>query len=354
MTITAPSSVTRARAGAPGRARWALPHTLAVVGVLALFWGAWTMIAWLLDGPYSITQYQDPDSASFTAARVIETALVLTGIGLGGWLVRQCLRERRLVFDAKLSLASLTLLWMDPLSNFAQPIFMQSSNWTNLNAWCGHMPLVVNPECGRMPEPILFLSFAYPFGWLAMLLLMNAGMRAARNRWPDLSTGRLVAGTFAAGVVVDIILEAPMVGLRLWNYTGAGPGWMSIFGAHHRFPIVEVIAGALIFATLALIRFNKDDQGRTIVERGLEHMPSRRRTLVSLLALTGVTNTLLAIATVAVVVTGPYADPYPKLPAHLVNGLCDAPGFEGKTRYGPCPGSPGYHAPIRTLPGERP
>ena len=353
MTSTLPP-VTRSAVIPARRPRWSLPHWLAIFGAVCLVWGGWTMIAWLADGPFTITQWQDPDSGSWIAARVLEGALALTGIGFTVHLGRQCWRQRSLVFDAKLSLASLTLLWMDPLSNFAQPIFMQSSNWTNVNAWCGHMPLVVNPDCGRMPEPILFLALAYPFGWLAMVMIMNAGMRAARRRWPDLSTAKLVAGTVVAGAVVDIALEAPMVGFRLWNYTGAGPGWLSIFGRNHRFPLAEVVAGAMIFATLALIRFMKDDQGRTVVERGLDHLPPRRRTLLSLLALTGVTNLLLAIATVMVVVTGPYADPYPKMPDHLVNGLCDAPGWEGRTRYGPCPGSPGYRAPIRTLPGDRP
>lgn len=352
MTTTVRASAVSPPAG-PRARRWPLPYWLALVAVVALVWGGWTMIAWLADGPFTITQYRDTHSVSWIAAWVLQVALIGTGLGLGGWVVRQCLRERRLTFDAKLCLASLSLLWMDPLSNFAQPIFMQSSNWVNLNAWCGHMPLVVNPDCGRMPEPILFLALAYPFGWLAMVMIMNAGMRAVRARRPDLSTAALVGGTFLAGALVDVALEAPMVGFRLWNYTGAGPAWLSIFGGGHRFPVLEVAAGSLIFATLALIRFYKDDTGRTVVERGLESLSPRRQTVVSLLALTGLTNLLLGVGTVLVVITGPYADPYPKLPAHLVNGLCDAPGFSG-TRYGPCPGSPGYRAPIRTLPGDRP
>jgi hypothetical protein len=44
--------------------------------------------------------------------------------------------------------------------------------------------------------------------------------------------------------------------------------------------------------------------------------------------------------------SGPYSPKWEKMPAYVVNGVCDAPGFRG-TRYGPCPGSPGYRMPMR-------
>jgi hypothetical protein len=51
---------------------------------------------------------------------------------------------------------------------------------------------------------------------------------------------------------------------------------------------------------------------------------------------------------------GVYADPPRRaLPAHIVQGTCDRDGFEN-TRYGPCPGSPGFRAPIRQMEGDNP
>ena len=47
------------------------------------------------------------------------------------------------------------------------------------------------------------------------------------------------------------------------------------------------------------------------------------------------------------------AAPFPaEFPRHLVNGLCDVGDTTG-TRYGPCPGSPGFKVPL-TLPGPAP
>jgi hypothetical protein len=53
-----------------------------------------------------------------------------------------------------------------------------------------------------------------------------------------------------------------------------------------------------------------------------------------------------------VIATGPYEEPWPKLPRDLVGNICDAPGITG-TAYGPCPGSPGFRMPGRTTSDAR-
>ena len=57
----------------------------------------------------------------------------------------------------------------------------------------------------------------------------------------------------------------------------------------------------------------------------------------------------------APVILSPYVTFKGKLPAYIINGVCDAPGVHG-TRYGACPGSPGFRMPGRTthLPGRSP
>jgi hypothetical protein len=106
---------------------------------------------------------------------------------------------------------------------------------------------------------------------------------------------------------------------------------------------------AFVLTVVAAVRFFKDDTGRTVVERGLEHARPRTQAAVSVLALTGMLGTAFGIAVIGEVAVGPYASPYKALPKHLLNGLCDAPGTTG-TSYGPCLGSPGYRAPLRRLP----
>jgi hypothetical protein len=121
-----------------------------------------------------------------------------------------------------------------------------------------------------------------------------------------------------------------------------------------KFPLVEIVVAGLVFGLLAALRFFRDDRGRTVLERGAAHIQPRLRAPATVLALVAVTNTAFFAAGVVEMAVGLYAAPYKKMPAHLVNGLCDAPGVTG-TRYGACPGSPGYRIPLRgDLEGRRP
>src|SRR5207244_1738336 len=114
----------------------------------------------------------------------------------------------------------------------------------------------------------------------------------------------------------------------------------------------ELVAGAILLFGLAAVRYARDDAGRTIVERGLEQTPPRRARLIAALALCGFLQLLLLFDAAVVNITGLYASPYPRLPDHLVNGLCDTPA-SSSTRYGPCPGSPDFRMPVRSLAGQR-
>lgn len=334
------------------RKTWGPAHYLAVFGVICLLWGGWTIVSWLEDGPAQVTQFRDRDSASWYAARAYEAALVAMGLAVATIVVRRCIRERRLTFDAKLCVAGLAAMWTDPTANFVQPLFMYSSNFLNLATWCSHIPLVVNPDCGRMPQPVLFNAMIYMFGLLAFAMIINAGMRAVRRRRPDISTAKLLGLTMLAGMLVDVALEVPMYRLRLAAYPGA-PDELSLFATEGmKYPLIESVWAGVIVMGIAAMRFFRDDVGRTVVERGLERSSPRRRGGVSLLALIGFVHVLCFAGNGGTAALGFFSDPYHRMPAYIVNDMCDAPGIQG-TRYGQCP-QQGYRLPVRTLPGPPP
>jgi hypothetical protein len=266
-------------------------------------------------------------------------------------LVRQCRRQRQLSLDAMIAIAGLTSYWLDSAINFFQPIWFYSSNWTNVASWTGHMPFVVNPVAGRLPTPIIFISTVYTFGLLLAAKAANALMGYLRSRWPAISTARLVMAAMACGLVADALIESPMYYLHLFGYPGA-PSWMSLTGGGStKYPFAELIVAAIgPFTVLAYVRFNKDDSGMTILERGWSGSTRRRRWL-SLLATIGLLNLIVFCSDAALSLTGPYADArsYQNYPAHLVNGACGA-----GTSYGACPGQPGYRMPVRHLPFASP
>ena len=343
----------------PGRWSWA--HYLALIGVPILFWNAWTVIAWLADGPRQVTEFREADSWNFAFVKVLEVSMVIVSVAMLIYVVRGCLRQRRFfTFDVKFCLAGMTIFWSDLGANVFIPTFVISSNFFNFNGPCGHMPLVVNPDCGRAPDPIPFLMLMCSFGLLALAIAFEKGVRWARARWPSLSNRQLLLLIVLTALVFDLVLEAGLfVPLHVWTYPA--PGWMSIptlGDGSTRFPFIQAIIGALFFGLLAALRVFRDDQGRTLVDRGLGGHSPRRATAISLLATYAVFQLLAwGVGNVPLMMYGPYepVDAWERMPRYLVNDVCDAPrGVEG-TRYGPCPGSPGWRIPTRhSLPGSSP
>lgn len=330
---------------APERRSWPAAYFLAAFGVVFLFFEAWTISAWLAEGPAAVTQFQDTSSTDWWAARVYETLAVLFALGMLIHLWRQYRRERRITWDMKFVAAGALLYWVDPFANWMQPIFFYSSNWVNVTNWCGNAPFVVNPDCGRLPEPVLFLLPLYSFGFLGFVMALNALMRKARDRWPTMSARQLVALTFVGGMVIDVLLEGPIILFRLWVY----PGWPLSFtgtGANlHRFPFFELIIASILWTGLASLRFFKDDRGRNITERGTERLRPRVAGSVTFLAIFGAANLLAITSNSILIAHGPFMNEYPNMPDWNRNDMCDSGTYTG-TDYGPCPGTPGYEIPI--------
>lgn len=335
-----PQGVTRPRRS------WSLPHYLALVGVPVLVWNAWTVIAWLIAGPHEITRYRPPGHpVDWYAARVFEGLAIAVGTTLAVYVYRGCRRARMwLTFDVLFCLAAATQFWGDAGVNFMAPTITISSEWVNVNATCGHMPLVVNPDCGRTPDPLLFLFLLETFVPLGCAIIFGRLVNRVRGRRPHTTTAQLVAMVIAAGFGLALLEPLVIIPLHLWNYPGAKPA-ISI-GSGFRYPLFEIACFGLWFGVLASVRIFRDDRGHTVVERGLDHHRPATRKLVTWLALYTIFQIAIwGFASMPYWVLGVDQKPWPREPIQLVNGMCDAPGVSG-TRYGPCPGSPGFRMPV--------
>ena len=326
--------------------RLRLAHWLAALGIPILFWELWTVTAWLADGPHQITEYRNGRTVDWYAARVFEGLMILVAIAVLIEVIRGCRREHRiLTFDVMFCMCGATLFWADAGANFFQPVFTNSSNWVNLNNTCGHMPFVVNPDCGRVPDPLLFLLPMEIFGILGATMLLGAVVRRARRRWPRMTTPQVLGVLLLSGMALAAF-EPLAIALNLWSYGGA-PLALPV-GKGMTYPLFpELIGFGAWFAMVASVRIFRNDRGERFVERGLEHHSPRVRKAITLLAL--YTFLQLAIwgpATAPLFPLGIYAKQWPKMPAHVANGLCDMPGLEG-TAYGPCPGTAKYRMPGR-------
>ena len=352
-TLTRHVRLEQAPAGT-GR-RWSWSQYLAIIAIPIAVVQIWTLTAWLLDRPHQITEFREHGTLNWWACRFYEgLGLVLVAIVVP-WVLRQCIRQRRLTFDAHFLLAGATIFWGDAAVNFFVPTFLYSSNFVNLNNPLGHMPFMVNPDMGRLPDPLLFSVPLETAGLLVAAIAMGALAKWFRQRYPGISTPKLIGLLVVVALAVEVLVELPIIAMGLWTYTS--PPLMSVgLGGGHRYPFPALIAGTCFFMVPALLRLFKDDRGRTLIERGMDHYHPAKRGAVTFLALYATLQILVwGPATVPVLLYGPYQEEWPEYEEYLVNDVCDAPGIAG-TRYGPCPGSPGFRMPGRTsdLVGEAP
>jgi hypothetical protein len=331
--------------------RWRWQHYLTVVAVAFLVWEAWTLIAWLADGPEAITQYRDADSTAYTIAKGWEIFFGGLVVVLGAWVIRGCVRQRRLTFDAQLCIAGLLAYWLDALYNFWVPTVMYSSNFINVGSWCDSTPFVLNKSCGSVPEPLLILGSIYVVGFLLAAIVGGWIMRALEARRPNWSLGRRLAVLTVFAGLCGAVIDGAAHKLNLWNSFVSTT--FTLWEPEHRYPLAMFISALLFFGGPTLVRHFKDEQGRTVFEQGLDHLKPRARRTLSFLSLVGFVQLLVFV--VCVVVVGPmglYAKDSSRYPDHIINGTCDIEDVQG-TAYGPCPGTPGFKAPFRHLPNDQ-
>lgn len=322
---------------------WGPAHFLAMAAVPLLAYQIWTWVAWLASGPYQVTAYRDTSSFSWYAAHTLEIVMGIVVVALVIYLVRQCRQQRRLTFDAMMFIGLVCTLFWDTITNAIEPLWLYSTNWVNLNDWWGSAPFIVRPAAGEGPNPILVLGLLYALGTLEAMMLSTT-MRRARNRWPGITTARLLAFTFVPAALVGAVLSMTMIVPHLW----AGPG----FGAqlidtdNYRYSLFEFLYIGAWSTTLGSLRFFVNERGERLTERGLSHLPARRRTAVSLLATIGACNLSVILWSIPVLFSGFHSHEYPDYPPSLTNVICDTPGHQG-SEYGPCPGSPDFKIPLR-------
>ena len=346
MTLAKTPSLTDVRAIAPPKRRWSWAHYLALIGAPILFLNVWTVSAWLADGPRQITAYRDHNDPSWYAARFYEGVMILVALAVIIYLIRGCVRERQfLTWDVMFCLCGATMFWADAADNFFQPVLLYSSQWINLTNPCGHMPFVVNPHCGAVPDAFLFNWLAETFALLGAVVVVMAGLDRLRLRKPHLSTAQLFGVVCLIGVLVDLLLEVPIIALGLWTYTAS----VGIPFAHYaKYALVELIEGGLFVAFLIWLRYYKNDRGETLAERGLGHLRPGPKKALTLLAMYGFVQLVTWVpGGLPMQAASFYQRPWPKdIPTHLLNGICDLGNVTG-TNYGPCPASAGFRMPGR-------
>jgi len=264
-------------------------------------------------------------------------AWILQGLFTAGalaavaFVIRTCVKQRRLSLEAKIMLAWWAVIWMDPSANFFRPQYFFNSYYVNLGSWAGHIPGWVSREGGNLPFPFM-IDFA---SYTASVLATVAGahlMRKVRSRRPEMGTVGLVLVAWAFLSLVVFCVEDLLIraGWLVWNGIPGVTLW-----SHSRMaiPMTEVLVWGATQTAMATLFFLKDDRGQVVVERGLDRVRASgwRRTAVSALAVIGFATAAQAAYGIISAPLGFYVGRQADIPSYLRNGACG----EG-TRY-KCP-----------------
>jgi len=314
----------------------------AAAGALLLAFELFVLARWVTGSDLTTTP-SGPDTissgtqAAFTAIQVGVT--VATVLCLYFWVVRPWRREGRLTTDGMLAISGGMLFFWDMCMNYTSVTLLYNSNFVNLGAWAnGAWPGWTSPNGNLLPEPLFVCIPGYTclvFGQVVFILWV---LRKVKARRPSLGVPGTLAVIVAGLFVLDTIIEIALLRTGIYAYPGAIRAITLFAGETYQMPLSEsFFFGGLGLGAVAALSHFRDDKGRTIVERGIDHLQvsARRRQLVRFCAVFGAVHVaFFVLYMVPNQWLATHAGPFPEgYKSYMVNGMC-ASGADGKT----CPG----------------
>lgn len=257
------------------------------------------------------------------------------------FVVRPWRRAGHLTLDGKFMIA-LTLMWFpqDTFCNYMQTYFLYNSVLVNRGSWNPQLPGWISPHANHLPDPMLLFGFGYVvFMFPACILFGCWVLRKWQARRPATGKVGLFFVCAAAMIVADFVLELPFLRFQLYAFPG-GIQSLSIWGGKtYQFPLNELVGWGLVMTTITLVRFHRDDRGRTVVERGIDQVTAspKVKQLISLGAIIAVVQLTFLVFNIGTAFFSANADEFPKgYKSWMLNGICG----EGTGYPCPAPGVP--------------
>jgi hypothetical protein len=338
---------------------------LAAIGVFALLMEAWIIGRWVTGPNFKETPIGPSEVPTYMKVGLTG----LTIIGLVAWavciwyfLINPWRKERRITVDGMFSITFVLIYWLDPFGDWIVPQFTYNSWLWNRGSWLEESGSLM-PNAGNIPEPVFLTGPLYLWCIFGVVVGANILMRKAKARWPQLGTFGMVTGTVLCFIVWDLFWELTFIRIGYWTYPTT-PSWLTVFGGSwYRIHLTEPICWGTTWAAFALLRYYKDDKGRTIAERGIDQVrtTARNKSFLRFAAIYGTCNVFFLlfyiIPTNAIAIHG---DSWPKdtlKRSYFTNYLCgDGTDYACPSQGAPIPRPKSAHLnPAGTLvPGEVP
>jgi hypothetical protein len=238
----------------PRRARpvlWWAAIGIAAVALQAYIYTRWIMSADFRSvptGPDSVPQWEK------VAAWIEQGAFTVAAVGVVVWVVRGCIKQRRMTFDAKLLLGTMALTWLDPIGNMVRVSFFMNSYYVNRGSWTPFIPGWISPNAAHLPDPLL-VEFT---GYMALPLVAVLGctlLRAVRGRWPAMGNVGLVMIAWVFMMLTVVLIHQLLVERSGWAVWTAPREELTAFaGTRWQLPLVpDVMFWGGVFTALTFL-----------------------------------------------------------------------------------------------------
>ena len=288
-------------------------------GALLLFqiyvWTRW------VTGPYFVRVPAGPtDPPTYMKVMLlVNCAFMVVGFPAAVWwfLIRPWLRERRVTLDGMLFVSCALFFFQDPLLNYSNTWCTYNMWLWNRGSWTSNIPSWISPESPghQVGEPLPINMPGY--GLVLVTLMVGCfAMKKIKQRWPDISNFRLVLATYVFCFFFDFVMEGLiLLPIGLFVYPGAIQAVSFNAGTYYQWPVYEGLMWGAVMTALCCLRFFTDDRGRTVVERGLDHVRGGvfRQQLVRFLAIfAACSGAFFFFYNVPAQWFGLHADPWPE------------------------------------------
>lgn len=315
--------------------------TLAAIAGVFIPYQVWSYASWFSDGIYSFT----PDAGQVRPWIIPVSEVFLTIITIVAivWIGFDAIRKRSWTLDLMMLIGLFLTLFFDTNINFIYPQFFYSSHWTNINQWWGNVPFALNPAGSKMVLPVIFVVGGYIGLAYWCSVLASRFLVWFRERRPQASLRTMSAVLFFVLSVPAIPAVMALDSMHVWA-TPTGVPYFDFGSDTVRFSVPEALWGPYWVTFLGILRYTAFTttgfEGRAIGKR--------MRLATATLATTGALNLSLLLSTGPWWFLGLYSKPFPEnYPQHLIGAVCDLPGHQPTTDYGPCPGGPNFKLPIK-------
>jgi hypothetical protein len=325
----------------------------AALGAFFVALQVWVYVGWVVSGDARPTHVgaQPPDTIVKVWAWLVQGATMAAFAAVIVYCVRQSRRQGRLSFDTLVVIAWASVVWQDPILNYIKPQFLYNSYLINLGSWVEHVPGWLSPRGANLPEPLFLSGFGYFYLGIGSGMIICTAMRRTKRRWPSLGVPALIGVALATAFVLDLLVEGFWVRTSLYAYSGAVESVSLWGGQRYQFPLYESLLWGSVWASVACLRYFRDDYGRSAVERGADQLAvsERRRTALRALALIGFANLVFVGYNVSINAIGLQNGATPAgYPTYLRNEMCG----EGTPYACPDPTLPivTRHTPVEDVP----